>query len=179
VTFEIEIGGRLRMVSVEALPGAGRAGGRLRLMIHDRDAGRGAMPSVHEVDVTCTDLGLSLLYGDGRSVDAALTEQRGGEYLVQLATADLTVSVDGRRFRRGAGHTTASGPQRVTAPMPGRIVRVLVAPGDDVAAGQGLVVIEAMKMENQLTALTAGIVRELRVADGAPVESGQVLVVID
>ena len=67
---------------------------------------------------------------------------------------------------------------RVTAPMPGRVVRVLSAPGADVAAGQGLVVIEAMKMENELRAPRAGRVQELPVREGQAVEAGALLAVV-
>jgi biotin carboxyl carrier protein len=63
--------------------------------------------------------------------------------------------------------------------MPGRIVRTLVAAGDAVEARQPLVVIEAMKMENELRSPRAGRVRELAVAEGVPVESGRVLVILD
>jgi biotin carboxyl carrier protein len=62
--------------------------------------------------------------------------------------------------------------------MPGRVVKVLVAPGDAVLARQGLVVVEAMKMENELRAPRAGTVAEVRVREGTPVEANVVLVVI-
>jgi len=62
--------------------------------------------------------------------------------------------------------------------MPGRVVRVLVAPGDAVEARQAVVVVEAMKMENELRAPRAGIVAEVRVAEGASVEANTVLVVL-
>jgi biotin carboxyl carrier protein len=62
--------------------------------------------------------------------------------------------------------------------MPGRVVKVLVAPGDAVAARQGLVVVEAMKMENELRAPRAGRVSEVRVHEGAPVEANTVLIVL-
>jgi biotin carboxyl carrier protein len=68
--------------------------------------------------------------------------------------------------------------QAITAPMPGRVVRVLVAVGDRVTARQGLVVVEAMKMENELRSPREGTVTEVRVAGGAAVEAGAVLVVI-
>ena len=63
--------------------------------------------------------------------------------------------------------------------MPGRVVRVLVAPGDDVEARQAVVVVEAMKMENELRAPRAGKVREVNVAAGTSVEAGRVLAVIE
>ncbi len=62
--------------------------------------------------------------------------------------------------------------------MPGKIVRVLVRPGDAVVAKQGLVVVEAMKMENELRAARAGRVREVAVTEGQSVEAGALLVVV-
>jgi biotin carboxyl carrier protein len=80
---------------------------------------------------------------------------------------------------RGAPAGAGSGPQRVTAPMPGKVVRVLVAAGDEVKARQGLVVVEAMKMENELRAARDGRVKDVHVAEGALVESGRLLVVVE
>ena len=71
------------------------------------------------------------------------------------------------------------GRQNVVAAMPGRIVRVLVAPGDRVTARQAVVVVEAMKMENEMRAPKDGVVREVRVTPGAAIDAGAVLVVID
>jgi biotin carboxyl carrier protein len=81
-------------------------------------------------------------------------------------------------LRRAVGKFTAEGPQRVDAPMPGKVVRVLVKQGDEVAEGQGLVVVEAMKMENELKSPKAGKVVELHAVEGAAVESGAKLVVV-
>ena len=89
--------------------------------------------------------------------------------------AALRTSVQRLRGHGGG----AAGDGRVVAPMPGRVVKVLVAPGAAVEARQGLVVVEAMKMENELRAPRAGVVREVRVAEGASVEAQTVLVIID
>ncbi len=70
----------------------------------------------------------------------------------------------------------ASGPASLNAPMPGLIVRVSVAPGDTVQAGQGLIVMEAMKMENELRASAAGIVKNVLVEPGKAVEKGTLLI---
>ncbi len=80
--------------------------------------------------------------------------------------------------RRGAGGG-AEGPRPVKAPMPGRVVRLLVEAGDDVAEGQGVVVIEAMKMQNELKSPKAGRVARVGVAVGDTVGSGDVLVVVE
>ncbi len=71
---------------------------------------------------------------------------------------------------------TATGPAPLIAPMPGLIVRVSVALGDTVSAGQGLVVVEAMKMENELRASVAGVVIAVRAVVGSAVEKGALLI---
>jgi len=122
MTFEIDIAGSVRQVTVEPIGEA--ASGRFRVVVDGQAV---------EVDARQTDLGLSLLLPDGRVVDAALTDGRAGDWLVQLPHVSLTATVDGRRFRRGGpGDAGGSGEQRITAPMPGRVVRVLVKPGDEV-----------------------------------------------
>jgi biotin carboxyl carrier protein len=93
----------------------------------------------------------------------------GGSLLVELAAAAPGSASPVRH---------AHGPARLTAPMPGRVVRVLSEAGADVSAGQGLVVIEAMKMENELRAPRAGRVQELLVREGQAVEAGALLAVV-
>jgi biotin carboxyl carrier protein len=99
---------------------------------------------------------------------------------VRVGTTPMTVGLNGRRRwgRKEEGGHAASGPQRVVAPMPGKIVRVLVKPGDPVRARQGLVVIEAMKMENELRAARDGTVTEVQAREAMSVDAGTVLVVI-
>ena len=80
--------------------------------------------------------------------------------------------------RKGAG-AGADGPRSVKAPMPGRVVRVLVAVGDEVGAQQGVVVIEAMKMQNELKSPKAGRVVRVAAVVGETVQQGEVLVVIE
>jgi biotin carboxyl carrier protein len=72
-----------------------------------------------------------------------------------------------------------SGPRPLKAPMPGRIVRVLVAVGDTVTAGQGCIVIEAMKMQNELKALRAGVVTKLSAVAGDTVTPGTTLLIVE
>jgi biotin carboxyl carrier protein len=183
VTFEVEIAGRRRVVTIEAIGAAGRSGGRVRVRLKTltaEGAGPASVDDQVELDVRATELGLSLVdCASGRVVDAAVTEQAAGAWLVQLPAASLTAIVDGRLGHGGREQAGLSGAQRVTAPMPGRVVRVLVQPGDEVRARQGLVVIEAMKMENELTATRPGRVRDVAVGAGAAVEAGRLLVVIE
>jgi biotin carboxyl carrier protein len=78
-----------------------------------------------------------------------------------------------------AASAAPAGPAPIVAPMPGLIVRVSVAPGDRVEAGQGVVVMEAMKMENELRATAAGVVKSVEVASGTAVEKGTLLVSLE
>ena len=136
----------------------------------------GVTSVVHREPVAGTPLEQVLI--DGRSFMVSLEPNglgrwvagaRGGRY-------DLTV-VDERthHVQQLVGAGTAVSGQSLKAPMPGLVVRVLVAEGDQVVAGQGLVVLEAMKMENELKAAGPGVVRTVRVAPGATVEKGQLL----
>jgi len=85
-----------------------------------------------------------------------------------------------RRLRGAVGRAEArAGRREVSAPMPGKVVAVLVRVGEEVAAGQGVVVIEAMKMENELKAAAPGRVAEVRAVAGKAVNGGEVLVVLE
>ncbi len=81
--------------------------------------------------------------------------------------------------KRQVAAPAGSGLQRVTSPMPGKVVRLLVKAGDEVKARQGLVVVEAMKMENELRAARDGRVREVSVAEGQSVDAGTLLLIVE
>jgi biotin carboxyl carrier protein len=184
MTFEVGVGDRVRTVTVA----------RKGMLLHVTLDGR-----AHVVDARrLSDSTLSLLVRNGtsdlpvQSIDASFavpphTRRSAGDgeadFEVHVAGRAIAVQVrQGGTFRRqkkeGAG-AAGAGPQRVMAPMPGKIVRVLVKAGDPVTAKQGLVVVEAMKMENELRAARAGRVRELMVAEGQSVEAGAVLLVVE
>jgi biotin carboxyl carrier protein len=170
MTFEIELGGRSRQVAIEPAGGT-----RFRVTIDDVE---------HVVDaVRVGPFGLSLLVaGDaGLSHYAEVVPGAAGESLVWLDGQATTAMVDGRRARRNRGDAAvhAEGAQSIVAPMPGRVVKILVAPGDAVTARQPVIVVEAMKMENELRSPKAGRVREIPVTEGASVEGGRVLVVVE
>jgi len=118
----------------------------------------------------------------GTHVYRVVAEKRQGK-------GRYTLWVDGYRFETealdertrsirdlSAASAGPSGPAPIIAPMPGLIVRVNVSVGDRVEAGQGLVVMEAMKMENELRATAAGTVKSVEVAPGTAVEKGALLV---
>jgi biotin carboxyl carrier protein len=172
--FEIEVNGRPHAVTVE------KTGSRYRIE---------ADGQVDVVDVARVDAStLSLLVVGEREVshEVSLVDGREpGEVEVYLRAGVVQTRVSGapgqkRWSARGAGLAGATaGPQRIVAPMPGKVVKVLVAPGDEVTARQGLVVIEAMKMENELRAPRAGRVKDVQVGEGALVEAGRLLVVVE
>jgi|SRR5688572_6378617 len=187
--FEVAVGDRVRTVSVV------RKGALLHVTLDGH---------THVVDARrVSDTALSLLVQNGKgnlpvqSIDAAFAEPvRGGSGEAESTVGDFDVHLAGRMVavqvrpstpwgRRDAptslraGQPGGGGPQRVVAPMPGKIVRVLVKTGDQVKAKQGLVVVEAMKMENELRAARDGRVRELSVAEGQSVEAGTVLLIVE
>lgn len=173
MNLELELGGKTRLVSVERL-----GHDRFRVVLDG---------TLQVVNATRTgEYGLSVLSerDGGQAISREVWVAPGGaagEVLVTLEGRTIAVAVNGGRFRRAGGDVSggALGQQAITAPMPGRVVRVLVGPGDEVAARQTVVVMEAMKMENELRASRAGRVKDVNVAAGASVEAGRVLVVIE
>ena len=172
MTFEIEVNGRVRFVSIERAGADGlfsvSVDGETTLVEARRSGG----------------YGLSLLFPDAAHRSGAVAIAPGsaqGELLAYLEGRSAAVTVNARRTGRGAADAggAAHGEQKVSAPMPGRVVRVLVAPGDTVEARQPVVVVEAMKMENELRSPKAGRVKDVAVSPGTSVEAGRVLVVID
>lgn len=164
--LELHVAGRVRTVSVE------RRGAALAVILDGQP-----------VDVDVATLGpgrYSLrMRGTGQQHDVAVTTTGPGGQ-VDVAVGGTVVAVTRRAANVGgrAGGPAADGPQRLCAPMPGKVVRVLVKPGDQVVLRQGVVVVEAMKMENELRAGRAGLVREVFVVEGASVDAGTPLVVI-
>ena len=156
-------------------------GGRSVVVELDGETARvdGAEHRVGLTDLAGTPLALLTIGDVVRRVGVGRSSRRG----------KYTLSIDGRRFevealderthairQLSAAAAPPVGPAPLVAPMPGLIVRVNVAAGDTVQAGQGLVVMEAMKMENELRAAAAGVVKAVRVAPGTAVERGATLV---
>ncbi len=119
---------------------------------------------------------------DGRS-SSLLVSGTAGTYRVVAGSLGFDVNVEGERKRLmkslGGPAAAASARTEVRAPMPALVVRIEVKEGDAVEPGRGLVVLEAMKMENELKSPGKGTVRSIAVGQGMPVEKGQLLMVID
>ncbi|MGE5814274.1 MAG: biotin/lipoyl-containing protein [Acidobacteriota bacterium] len=171
-TFEVEVNGRLRTVAVERV--GSQAEGRYRVTIDGRTRIVDARPVGQER--------LSLLFPDeqSRSYDVAVAPASVTDLDIHLPEGAVRAIVNGRRSRReGPSEASGSGEQRIVAPMPGRVVRVLVAAGDEVKPRQPLIVVEAMKMENELSAPRAGRVKDVQVRDGMSVDAGRLLVIVE
>lgn len=132
----------------------------------------------HSADVQMAEPGVYSILIDGRSYEARV-EETPSALVVVLDGRRFEIEVrDPRRLSRKSGRAGADGVQTVAAPMPGKVVRVLAAAGDAVAAGQGLLVVEAMKMQNEMKAPRAGTVLSMSAKEGATVAAGEVLATI-
>ncbi len=137
---------------------------------------------VHTVDALPLDHGGVSLIVDHASYSVEMEEIGDGKINVLVRDQIFQIELlDERRLRMrlASGRFRVEGPQTVTAPMPGKVVRVLVRPGQEVKEGEGLVVVEAMKMENELGSPKDGTVKEVFVQEGASVEGGAKLVVVE
>jgi biotin carboxyl carrier protein len=122
---------------------------------------------------------LSLLI-DGKSFEIKhQPTAEGAEIFIRGTRYEVSVT-DPRswRGRRRAGHGE-TGPQELTASMPGKVVRVLAREGDSIAAGQGIAVVEAMKMQNEIRSPRAGVLKKLLAREGMKVNAGEVLGVVE
>jgi pyruvate carboxylase subunit B len=116
---------------------------------------------------------------DGRSHEVRVAPGREGQLEVALDGAVVPVEVRHpleKRLLASTGTGAAAGGETIAAPMPGLVVAIKVVPGDPVEAGQAVVVVEAMKMQNELVAKRGGVVRDVLVQERASVSAGQALV---
>lgn len=165
--LQIELNGELRQVELTL-----EKDGQYRASIDGATA--------RNVEAQLLRPGVLSLHIEGKSYRCVLEESAEGT-AVHIAGQRLLYRVDDPRSlkSRRRRHGGAEGPKPVTAPMPGRVVRLLVGIGDAVEAHQGIVVIEAMKMQNELKSPKAGEVIELRVEPGGTVAAGDVLAVVE
>ena len=164
--FSVDLGGQEEDVVVEALGHDGyrvTVGQRSIELVAREISPRHyqLLDSAHVHDVVVT----------GRR-PAVTVHNRVGSTLVSLLD-------EAQLARRSSAGSRAGNDGAICAPMPGKVVKALVAVGDEVVEGQGVIIVEAMKMENELRSPRDGVVRELLVEQGSSVDAGQKLVVID
>ena len=153
-----------------------------RLELRKREGSWLAKLDQHEMEVdaalTARDV-ISVLIG-GKAYEVKRERSLNGETHMIVGSARYAVQVEDPRSLRTRRTTAAHahGPQNITAPMPGKIVRILVSKGQDVEPGEGVVVIEAMKMQNVLKSPKKGTVQHIVVTESSNVNAGDVLVTI-
>jgi biotin carboxyl carrier protein len=162
--YEAEINGRMVTVELEERDGhvTARVGERL-----------------YEIDVARPEDGAYLLFIGNEVYETRVWVEATGGLHIKLRDRIFQGKIINRKQRRAAADHGPEGRQRLTAPMPGKVVRVLCAAGDDVSAGQGVVVVEAMKMQNEIKSPKDGRVTEIRVSEGATVTANQVLAIVE
>jgi biotin carboxyl carrier protein len=148
--------------------------GRALVLIDDRR---------YEVEVRVLEPGLYLLLLNGEVYECRVNHPGGkpGAAEVTVGAQDYAFTLTDPKRLRGIESAGAllDGTARIVAPMPGKVVRVLVEMGAEVEAGAGIVVVEAMKMQNEMKSPKAGIVTSINVQTGATVNAGDILAVVE
>ena len=164
--YEVRISGKTHIVELE------RRGDGWQASVEGKS---GIAADVTEITPNVVSVLLS-----GRSHEVYLTPSSSGQ--LQLLTGGLEFLaevIDPRSWRgRRHGGTEAEGRQQILAPMPGKVVRLLIKAGDTVVARQGLLVVEAMKMQNEIRSPKSGKVERVLVAEGQAVNAGEVLCIV-
>jgi biotin carboxyl carrier protein len=149
----------------------GQSDGRWQCRLDDRELQMDAILSRRDV--------LSVIIG-GKSYEIK-RERTATDLHLWVGPVRYAAEVrDPRSLRsRKSSQADEKGPKKLVAPMPGKVVRVLVSEKAQVEAGQGIVVVEAMKMQNEIKSPKAGIVQKLVASDGAAVNAGDVLAIVE
>jgi biotin carboxyl carrier protein len=136
-------------------------------------------PFALDVVMTARDV-LSIIH-NGRHYEAKREYSLLGETHIIVGSERFGVEVrDPRSLRsRRAAASHEAGPAKIIAPMPGKVVRIIAAVGDEIEAGQGLVVVEAMKMQNEIKSPKKGKVTKIAVSEASAVNAGDLLVIVE
>ena len=163
MTYEITVDGKNYRLDLN------RAGGRWLCRVDGREVEVDAVLARPDV--------LSLRIGN--NAYEVKCERVAGNMYLWVGSAQFAVEVRDPRSLRGRTRALDDhGPKRLTAPMPGKILRVLVSQGDEVEAGAGVLVVEAMKMQNEIKSPKKGTIQKILVSAGAAVNAGDVLAIV-
>lgn len=165
--YEVHISGETRMVELQGHPGGWHASVQGE-----------SKPTVADVVEVASNVFSVLLRGHAHEV--YVTPSSDGQLQLQTGGSEFLAEVIDPRSWRGRRHGGAEveGRQQIAAPMPGKVVRLLAKAGDAVEAGQGLFVVEAMKMQNEIRSPKKGTVQRVLVVEGQAVNAGEVLCVV-
>jgi biotin carboxyl carrier protein len=166
MTYEVTIDGKLYHVELT------RAGAALEVKVDGKPIAVDAMLAERDV--------LSLLV-DGRSYDIKREHTAANEHVIVRGISFTSEVRDPRSFRarQAAAAGSTDGPKKLVSPMPGKVVRVLAPAGTKVEAGQGVIVVEAMKMQNEIKSPKAGTVQKIAAQEGSAVNAGEVLAIVE
>src|SRR5262245_46942863 len=165
--YEFEVGGRMRQVTVQ------KTGDRFAVTLD----GQTWQVDAARIDEHTLSLLVDKVWRKGYDV-LAIPDPATKQLTVLVGPTPVSIGRNGRRRIGSKSSASREGPQRIVAPMSGKVVRVLVKNGDAVHARQPLVVVEAMKMENELRAGRDGIIADIHAREGASVDAGALLIVI-
>jgi biotin carboxyl carrier protein len=135
----------------------------------------------YDLEISETEPGVFLFKSGGRIFEAAVSPGDDGESKVRIRDAEFSVGItDPKRLRGSAGADHShDGRAEIRTAMPGKVVRILVETGAEVRKDDGILVVEAMKMQNELKTPKDGTVKEIRATEGSTVNAGEVLAVIE
>jgi biotin carboxyl carrier protein len=162
--YEAEIRGNKISVEVE------QAAERITARVGTRD---------YKLEFFSPEEGIYTFLDGDRVYEVQVTPLAEGTMRVQIGSRVIATRIVDKRQKRSSVDHAIEGRQNLVAPMPGRVVRIQLAAGDQVAIGQGIVVVEAMKMQNEIKSPKAGRVVEIRVVEGETVNANQVLAVVE
>lgn len=135
----------------------------------------------YDLDVSEPEPGVFLIKHGSLVYEAVVSETAGGKSSLRVGNAEFEITITDPKRLRGSGtsgqHDT--GKAEIKTAMPGKVVRILKQTGETVTKGEGVIVVEAMKMQNEMKSPKVGRISEIKVAEGDTVGAGDVLVVID
>ena len=162
--YEVEIQNKVVNIELE------QRNGRVEARVDGRQ---------HTLEVVSPEEGVYTFLEGDRVYEARVSgARRPNSLTVSIRGHLFSTCVIDRKHRRLTVEHGIEGRQNLIAPMPGKVVRVLLSAGDEVTLGQGVVVVEAMKMQNEIKSLKAGRILDIRVTEGATVEDNQILAVV-
>jgi len=162
--YEAEIDGVHRVIQVE------RADLLVQASVDDHS---------YKITLAQPEPGVYLLFLGACVYEARVSSTEQNSFNVKIASRSFSVRIIDRKHRRIGSDGAAPGLQHLTAPMPGKVVRILTSQGAQVVAGQGVVVVEAMKMQNEVKAPKSGQLLEIKVKEGDTVTANQVLAIVE
>lgn len=162
--YEVEIQGRELSIELE------QRNGRVEARLGERN---------YDFEVLSPEEGIYTFLLDDRVYEVNVWASEHNSLRVRIGGNSFVTRIIDRKHRRPTIEHGTEGRQNLIAPMPGKVVRLLLSAGDEVIKGQGVIVVEAMKMQNEIKSPKSGHIIEVRVIEGATVNAGKVLAVVE